>query len=59
MMAAKDARVGLMNDLLRNIGPLKALGWEGVLADKVRRRARATALTELPAACQPAVLCSE
>jgi hypothetical protein len=36
LMAAKDARLGLMGQLLAHIGVVKALGWEGVLGDKVR-----------------------
>jgi hypothetical protein len=35
-MAAKDARLGLMGQLLANMGVVKALGWEQVLGDKVR-----------------------
>jgi hypothetical protein len=37
MMSAKDARVSLMGELLRHLAIVKALGWEEVLGDKVRR----------------------
>ena len=36
MMSSKDARVSLMGELLRHLAIVKALGWEEVLADKVR-----------------------
>jgi hypothetical protein len=36
MMASKDARVSLMGELLRHLAIVKAMGWEEVLADKVR-----------------------
>jgi len=35
MMCAKDARVGLMGELLRHLGIVKALGWEDVIQHKV------------------------
>jgi hypothetical protein len=35
LMSAKDARLGLMGQLLAHMGVVKALGWEQVLGDKV------------------------
>jgi hypothetical protein len=40
MMASKDARVSLMGELLRHLAIVKAMGWEEVLADKVRALGR-------------------
>jgi Zn-dependent protease with chaperone function len=38
LMSAKDARLGLMGQLLAHMGVVKALGWEQVLGDKVCRK---------------------
>jgi len=37
LMSSKDARLGLMGEILHHMGVVKALGWEGVLAAKVRQ----------------------
>lgn len=36
MMASKDARLGVMGELLRHISIVKSLGWEDVLSRKAR-----------------------
>jgi hypothetical protein len=47
LMSAKDARLGLMGQLLAHMAVVKALGWEQVLGDKVRVQHQALLLLPL------------